>query len=415
MVRNASWPFLIGALAISGGAPVALADAVPVRTGLDVLIAQGFAPLRGKRIGLVTHRAATTADGRDAAVVLSRAPGVRLVALFAPEHGLRGAVPAGVRFGTARDRATGLPVYSLYGALRRPTPRMLQGMDALVVNLQDAGVRSYTYLSTLGLCMEAAATRNVELVVLDRPNPLGGEQMEGNSPNVLFRSFVGRYPVPYLHGMTFGELARMIQAEGWLVGRRRCRLTVIPMQGWRRHMLWHATGMRWVPTSPNVPDAETPRYLAATGIAGETSVVDVGAGTRFPFRVAGMPGLDGPAMAAHLNARGLPGVRFEPAVWTAAQGRYRGRLCAGVRLYIADGARAPLTRINFEILAAVLRVRPGVRLFLPARARMFDQVCGTDRVRRELHAGHSPEAVWSRWHTSGRAFAMQRQPYLLYS
>lgn len=414
MVRKASWPILIGAFVVARFVPAAVAGTVPVRTGLDVLVAQGFAPLRGKRIGLVTHGAAIAADGRDAVTVFSRAPGVRLVALFAPEHGLRGTVPAGVRSGSARDRATGLPVYSLYGAVRRPTPRMLRGIDALVVDLQDAGVRSYTYLSTLGLCMEAAAARGIALIVLDRPNPLGGERMEGNCPHASFRSFVGHYPVPYLHGMTFGELARMIRAEGWPGGRRGGRLTVIPMQGWRRDMGWRETGLRWVPPSPNVVDDETPRYLAATGIVGETAVLDVGAGTRYAFRVAGMPGLDGVALAAQLNARGMPGVRFEPAVWTAMQGRYRGRQCAGVRLHIEDVARVSLTRINFEILAAVLRVRPGSTLFLPGRIRMFDLVCGTDRVRRELHAGHSPEAVWSRWDTCGRAFAVQRRPYLLY-
>lgn len=386
----------------------------PTYTGLDVLMMRDVSPLQGKRIGLITHRAGVTFEGKSAIDVLANAPEVKLVALFAPEHGIRGATAAGEKVSDTRDTATGLPIYSLYGSTRKPTARMLRGVDALVFNLQDVGVRSYTYLSTLGLCMEAAAENGLEFIVLDRPNPLGGNKIEGNLPSSAFRSFVGRYPVPYVHGMTFGELARMINAQGWLAGKRACKLTVVPMQGWRRNMMWEPTGRAWIPTSPNVPTAETPRFLAATGIAGELPALDVGVRTATPFTTVGAPGLNADALATTLNSRNLNGVSFQAANWVARHGAYKGSRCQGVRIQCEDAAKSQLTRINFEIIDAVRRQKPSLRLFPPARARMFDLVCGTDAVRKGLAAGQSPAALWQRWNRGSDTFQTKRKPYLLY-
>jgi uncharacterized protein YbbC (DUF1343 family) len=385
-----------------------------VKTGIEVLVERRFAPLKGRRVGLITNRAGVTSDGQMTIDLLANTPEVKLIALFAPEHGIRGTAEAGAKVGHSRDAKTGLPIYSLYGQTRKPTARMLRGLDALVYDLQDTGQRSYTYISTLGLCMEAAAEHDLAFFVLDRPNPLGGERIEGNIPTSAFRSFVGKYPIPYLYGLTAGELARMIQGEGWLGGKRRTKLTVIPLQNWRRDMTWEDTGLPWIPTSPNVPRAETSRLLAATGIAGELSALDVGVRTAEPFAVIGAPGLNAEAFAQTLNNRTLPGVAFQPAAWQSRFGPLRGKRCHGVRLAFPDPAQAEITRLNFEVLDALRRARPGLPLFPASRARMFDLVCGTDTVRKHLQAGVSVATIWKRWNADSVPFRRQREKYLLY-
>ena len=229
-----------------------------VRLGSEQLAANEFKELQGKRVGLITNPSGANHNGETTIELLRRAPGVRLLALFGPEHGVYGDVKAGERIPERTDARTGLPVHSLYGATRKPTPAMLQGLDVLVYDLQDTGVRSYTFISTMGLAMEACAEAGLEFVVLDRPNPLGGERVEGPPLDERFRSFVGQWNIPYAYGMTCGELARMINGEGWI--KKPCALTVVPMTGWRRSMVWHDTGLPWVPTSPNVPRADSPLY-----------------------------------------------------------------------------------------------------------------------------------------------------------
>lgn len=385
-----------------------------VRTGVDVLIAQDFAPLKGKRVGLITNRAGVTASGQATIDVLANAPGVKLVALFAPEHGIRGAASAGVKVSDTRDAKTGLPIYSLYGSTRKPIARMLRGLDVLVYDLQDTGQRSYTYISTLGLCMEAAAEKKLPFFVLDRPNPLGGERIEGNIPTSAFRSFVGKYPIPYLYGLTAGELAQMINGEGWLAGKRRVKLTVVAIEGWQRAMTWESTGLKWVPTSPNVPRAETPALLAATGIAGELSALDVGVRTSEPFAVIGAPALKSETFAQLLNRRNLPGVVFQPAVWQSQFGALQGKRCQGVRFSFPEPDKAELTRLNFEVLDAMRRSLPDVSLFPASRARMFDLVCGTDAVRKQLLSGVPVSEIWKRWNADSADFRLRRRKYLLY-
>lgn len=230
-------------------------------TGIDVLAAQNFAPLAGKRVGLITNATGVDRELRATADLLAAAPEVELLALFAPEHGVRGDRPAGERVASYVDVATGLPVHSLYGRTRAPTPEMLAGLDVLVYDIQDIGVRSYTYISTLGLAMRAAAQAGIAVMVLDRPNPLGGERVEGAPVEPGFESFVGAYPIPYVYGLTVGELARMIAGEGWLGEGVQVALEVVPLQGWRRDMDFRATGLPWVMTSPHIPTPESAAFM----------------------------------------------------------------------------------------------------------------------------------------------------------
>jgi uncharacterized protein YbbC (DUF1343 family) len=392
------------------------AGAPAVTTGLESLIALDFAPLKGKRIGLVTNPTGITSGMRTAIDVLSRAPDVKLVALFGPEHGVRGDAAAGAAVANARDAATGLPVYSLYGKTTRPTAGMLRGIDALVFDMQDIGSRSYTYVTTMGRCMEACAANNVTFIVLDRPNPLGGERIEGNITESGFRSTVGAYPIAYRHGMTVGELARMMNGEGWLPGGAKCDLRVIPMRGWRRSMSWDQTGLPWVPTSPHVPRAESALFYAATGIVGELSSLSIGVGYPLPFELAGAPGVGPEALARELNRRRIGGAIFRPASWRPYYGAMKGQLCGGVQIYLAGGMNIELTRLNFEIMDALRKVSPGRNLTAVSseETRMFDLSCGTDKVRKAFNRGSSSAEIWAAWNADAERFRAKRRPYLLY-
>ncbi len=400
----------------SVASPSLTPDAPAVKTGLESLIEQEFAPLRDKRVGLITNPTGITSGLRSAIDVLASAPAVKLTALFGPEHGVRGDVPAGRGVENSRDPRTGVPVFSLYGRVKKPTAAMVGGLDALVFDMQDIGARSYTYITTMGLCMEAAAENRLPFYVLDRPNPIGGERVEGNLLDLRFRSAVGAYPIPYCHGMTVGELARMINEKGWLANGARCRLTVIPMRGYRRAMRWEETGLPWVPTSPHIPHPRTAFYYAATGIAGELPSLSIGVGYTLPFELAGAPGVGAERMADELNRRGLKGVRFRAVYWRPFYAAFQGQLCGGTQIYLTDPAQAELTRINFEILDALRRISPARPLFGTSKNgdRMFDLVCGTDVVRRQLLAGRSAERIWTEWNAGSRAFRSARQPFLLY-
>lgn len=388
-----------------------------VQTGAAVLAEQGFAPLKGRRVGLVTNQTGILPDRRTTIDALHAAPGVRLAALFGPEHGVRGDAPAGKSVASSRDARTGLPVHSLYGATRRPTAAMLKGLDVLALDLQDIGSRSYTYISTLGAVMEGAARHNVPLIVLDRPNPLGGERVEGGPTEAAFRSFIGKYPIAYRHGLTMGELARMINGRGWLPGGARCDLTVIACRNLTRAARsWDALGLPWVRTSPNIPRPESAWHYAATGIVGELPTLSIGVGYPNPFAVAGAPGLDGAALARALERLSLAGFAFQPATWTPTHGRYAGRKCGGVQVRLTDRDRADLTRLNFALMDAVRRLEGRSRPFFAASAasKMFDLACGTDRIRKAFQAGASSDRLWEIWNTGRDRFRAERKPYLLY-
>ncbi len=385
-----------------------------VELGIDVLIDDGFKPLLGQRVGLITNPTGVTGDLRSTVDVLHAAEGVKLVALFGPEHGVRGAVPGGAHIEDARDEITGLPIRSLYGKHRKPTAEMLADLDVLVFDIQDIGSRSYTYISTMAVAMEGAAENGKRFIVLDRPNPVTGNKIEGRVLDMQYQSFVGYMPIPYVHGLTVGELARMINGEGWLKGGVKCDLQVVPMKGWRRDMWFDQTSLTWVPTSPHVPRAETSLYYAATGIMGELRVISEGVGYTLPFELCGTPDVNPQKLADELNNRRLPGVFFRPAYFQPYYGPYAKEMCGGVHILFTDRDQAALTPIQFHVMDAVRRLYPETQLFGNKRDAMFDKVCGTDRVRRMFLDGRPIEEIVGYWAQGVEEFRSRRAKYLLY-
>lgn len=380
-----------------------------VLPGIDVLRLNNFDILRGKRVGLVTNQTGITRDGQSTIDVLFRAPGVKLRALFGPEHGLRGVAVAGAHVKNGRDARTGLPIYSLYGSTRRPSSSMLRGLDAIVFDMQDIGSRSYTYISTLGEVMKACARSKVLCVVLDRPNPIGGNRIEGNMPRRL--SFVCPFPIPYCHGLTMGELAKLINGKGW--AGSRIQLRVVPMIGYKRDMTWRETGLPWIATSPNIPYAESATAYAATGIVGELSALSIGIGTNTQFMIAGAPGLDARRLEIELKRRRLPGLDFRAVQWVPSRGAHARKTCSGVQIVVTDMQRAPLSRVNFEIMDVVRKITPSIKFFSRG-AKMFDTVCGTPGIRQMFQSGKSSSHIWAAWNRGAAGFSVARKAYLLY-
>lgn len=417
MHLNKLQAFLVVAGMCAGPLAAAVGNERPVvQTGVDVLVADDFKPLTHKRIGLITNPTGVTWDLRSTVDVLHEAPQVELVALYGPEHGVRGDTHAGDHVADARDPATGLPVYSLYGATRKPTPEMLNGLDALVYDIQDIGCRSYTYISTMAEAMEAAAENDLAFYVLDRPNPLTGHRIEGRPLDPNFKSFVGAFEIPYIYGMTCGELAEMINNEGWLAHGVRCDLTVIRMRGWRRSMWFDQTGLPWVPTSPHIPRDDSALFYAATGIMGELRVINEGVGYTLPFELAGAPFIrDAEGFAMNMNDRRLAGVRFRPLYYKPYYiDRIKGQLCGGVQIHLLDRAQVDLTGIQFHIMDLVRSRYPDQPLFGAKRDAMFDKVCGTDEIRKMFLAGTDVAEIIRFWNAGRTAFERKRAQYLLY-
>ena len=387
-----------------------------VRLGNEVLADGHFKLLQGKRVGLLTNPSGVNRHLDSTIDVLRAAPGVKLVALFGPEHGIYGDVPAGDKVASRVDARTGLPVHSLYGQTFKPTPEMLNGLDALVYDLQDTGCRSYTFVSTMGVAMEACGEAGIEFIVLDRPNPLGGERLEGPMLDAKFRSLVGYWNVPYVYGLTCGELARMINGKGWI--KKPCRLTVVPMKGWQRSMVWRDTGLPWVPSSPHVPHGDSPLFQVATGMLGEIGSVSTGIGYTLPFECVAAPGLDPHQLAARLNGCQLPGVKFRPITYKPYYFAFSNQVVGGVQIYFTNPAGAPLTAINFYALEALKKVA-GLDLFAEAvkvnkSFDMFDKVNGTDATRKALQAGTPAAQIVASWKAGEAAFRKERRKYLLY-
>lgn len=392
------------------------ARSAQVKLGNEVIAEHNYQALRGKRLGLITNPSGVNHDLDSTIDVLRAAPQVNLVALFGPEHGIYGDVPAGDQVESRTDARTGLPVHSLYGATRKPSPQMLQGLDAVVYDLQDTGCRSYTFISTMGLAMEACGQAGIEFIVLDRPNPLGGDRVEGPLVADGFQSFVSRWNVPYVYGLTCGELARMINGEGWITNR--CKLTVVPMRGWKRSMVWHDTGLPWVPTSPHVPHGDSPLFQVATGMLGEIGGVSTGIGYTLPFQCIAAPDLDPQKTADLLNSYKLPGVRFKPVTYKPYYFSFQEQALGGVQLYFTDAAHAPLTAVNFYAVEAI-KTLTGRDLFDEAvksnrSFNMFDKVNGTDASRKALQSGVAAGQIAQSWHGDETAFRKQRKKYLLY-
>jgi uncharacterized protein YbbC (DUF1343 family) len=387
-----------------------------VKLGNEVLAAGHFRVLQGKHVGLLTNPSGVNRHLQSTIEVLRAAPGVKLVALFGPEHGVYGAAGAGDKVADTVDARTGLPAYSLYGKTFRPTPEMLAGLDAMVYDLQDTGCRSYTYISSMGEAMEACAEAGVEFVVLDRPNPLGGERIEGPMLERQFRSHVGYWNVPYVYGLTCGELARMINGEGLI--KKPCRLTVVPMKGWKRSMVWRDTDLPWVPSSLDVPHGDSALFQVATGMLGELGSVSIGIGYTLPFECIAVPGLDPHKFAEHLNGYQLPGVEFYPTSYKPYYFTFATQMVSGVQIFFTDRSKAPLTAINFYGYEALKTVADRDLFAESVKAKrsvnMFDKVNGTDATRKALQAGTPAAEIVASWKGGEDAFRKQRKKYLLY-
>lgn len=376
----------------------------PFMLGQDVLARNGYDLLRGKRVGLITNHTSFTGSGVPTRLAMKRA-GVNLVALYAPEHGIDGSITAGEHFSNKRDTLTGLTVYSLYGDTRKPTPQMLAPIDVMVFDLQDIGCRSYTYISTMLVAMEACGENGKEFVVFDHPNPLGGARVEGPPVATAWKSFVSQFNAPYVHGMTAGELAGMACGEGWI--KARPHLFVVKMQGWTRNMLWGDTGLTWHKTSPNIPYEHSPLLYVATGILGGAAGVDVGIGTDDPFGFAGARGINASVFCDQCRRWGFPGVSFAP---------YSNKGESGARLTINPRTPANITALDVYLLAELNHASHGsaVSHMRGDELNLFNKVYGSDSLRSQLKRGVTPSTIAGSWRSNEENFRSRRQRYLLY-
>ena len=393
-----------------------------VKTGIEVLRDRGFDILIGKRVGLVTNPSGVDRYLNSTVDILYNAPGVKLVALYGPEHGVRGDVYAGGKVADTKDEATGLPVYSLYGSTRKPTPEMLEGIDVMVYDIQDVGVRSYTFISTLGLVMEACAAKDIEVVVLDRPNPLGGNKIEGCYVEPQFNSFVSQYKIPYVYGLTVGELAELINEEGLNRGQKgnqtpvKCRLKVVPMEGWTRDMVYEDTKLPWVLPSPNIPFKDTPMYYAAAGVCGELyGFMNIGIGYTLPFQIFGALWLDPVRLKERLDSYNLPGISFRTIWFKPFSGSQKGELVKGLQYFFTDYEKARLTDTQFYVMQAVAELYPDKKAFeVITGFGLFDKVCGTDYVRLEFTKRYKVADIQDYWRKDEESFRRLSQRYHIY-
>lgn len=391
------------------------AQKIRIKTGIEVLKDERFRRLEGKRVGLITNPTGVDNHLKSTIDILHEAPNVRLVALYGPEHGVRGNAHAGDTIGGSIDPATGLPVYSLYGKTHKPTRDMLRDVDVLVYDIQDIGCRSFTYISTMGLAMQAAAEAGIDFIVLDRPNPLGGERVEGCVVEDGYTSFVSQYPIPYVYGLTCGELARLLNEEG-MIGAR-CRLQVVKMRGWRRRMDYAATGLPWVLPSPHIPHAETALFYPATGILGELGTLSIGVGYTLPFQLFAAPWIDAAQLARRMNALRVPGVSFRPIYLKPFYATFKGEFIQGVQVHLTDARRAALSELQFLAMQELATLYPShnpLQMADSVRLRMFDKVCGSPEIRRRFSRRFRWDDVRDYWMKDADAFRRLSRKYYLY-
>lgn len=388
-----------------------------VEPGVDVFFKEGFAAeLKGKRVGLVTNHTGVSSNLRPTyELFMQNAEGFKLVALFAPEHGFRGEVYADE---VCDDIASfkGIPVYSLYGKTRRPTAKMLENIDVIVYDIQDIGSRSYTYATTLFYVMEEAAKHKIPVIVLDRPNPIGGQMVDGPMLEEKWRSFLGYVNIPYCHGMTIGELARLFNSE-YKVG---CNLSIVPMRGWKREMSFKETSLPWIPTSPYIPEADSPLFYATTGIIGSLGVVNIGIGYTLPFKVVGAPWIKAEAFAEALNVQKLSGVKFVPFYYRPHFGLYKGKPCEGVLIVVANKETFKPLTVQYLLLGVLKTMYPAqIKKALDgldaSHKNLFCMACGNSQMLSLLT--EEKYAAWKliQYQKSDRdQFSVQRRKYLLY-
>jgi len=375
-----------------------------VKTGIDVLEEENFAPLAGKHVGLITNSTGCASDGKRTIDLLAHAPGVKLVALFSPEHGLEGSASEGAKVESTHAAAIGLPVYSLYGDVQRPDAQMLDGIDTLVFDIQDVGARFYTYITTLGYCLETAGKKGIEFYVLDRPNPINGAEVDGPMLDSDLRSFIGYFPMPIRHGMTVGELAEMFDLENHL----NAKLHVVKMQGWQRTDWFDETGQAWINPSPNLRNL-TEEILYPGVCLLEGANVSVGRGTDTPFEMAGAPWIDGRELATYLNGKKVQGVRFLPMDFKPLSGIFTGEVCHGVQIVLIDRQALEPTEMGVELLAALWRLSPQ-NFKLDGTLHLV----GSHKVLESIRTGESPGRIWYDWQENVERFKRVRAQYLLY-
>ena len=389
-----------------------------MRTGLDVLIEERLDILTGKKIGIITNHTGLDRHKIHIVDVLTNRPEFQVMSLFSPEHGIRGDQHGTVANGT--DTKTGLPLYSLYGSTRKPTTDMLWDIDALIFDIQDIGARFYTYISTMAHAMETAAEHGIPFIVLDRPNPITGSIVEGPVLDLALKSFVGIAPMPVRHGMTVGELARMFNGEGWLEGRVRCDLTVIPVKGWRRHLWYDETGLPWTKTSPNMPDLESATLYPGLCFLEATNVSE-GRGTETPFRQVGAPWIEASRLMEALNRQTSTGVQFSPVSFTPVDMKgwtmdptYEGEECHGISIHVTDRDRFQAVPFGIRLLCTIRDTHPDRFGWKTGSRRTMELLSGTRWIPQAIEDGEPTEAIVSRWQDDLEKFRMIRRKYLLY-
>ena len=390
-----------------------------VKPGIEVLRERGFEGLKGKRVGLITNPTGVDNKLKSTVDILHEADGVELVALYGPEHGVRGDVYAGDTVSNSVDPTTGVPVYSIYGKTHKPTPEMLKDIDVLLYDIQDNGCRSFTFISTMGLAMEACAENGKEFMVLDRPNPVGGNKIEGNLVEDSCISFVSQFPIPYLYGLTPGELAVYLNEEGLLPDGKKVKLSVVPMEGWKRDMSFAETGMPWVLPSPHIPNPDAAIYYPVSGILGELYYMNIGVGYTEPFKLFCAPWINGKQLADRMNALNLPGMMFRPLSIKPFYSTGKGENMQGIEVYVTDVEKAPLSLTQFYVMQELADLYPDKAVFKegnadPKRFSMFDKVSGSKEIRRRFAKNHKVADIIDYWNKDADAFHAKSAKYHLY-
>lgn len=391
------------------------AQKIKIKTGIEVLKEQNFKCIDGKRVGLITNPTGVDNQMRSTVDILHEAPNVKLVALYGPEHGVRGDSHAGDAVGSSIDSITGLPLLSLYGKTRKPTSEMLKGVDVLVYDIQDIGCRSFTYISTMGLAMEAAAENGIEVIVLDRPNPLGGNKVEGNLTEDDCISFVSQFKIPYLYGLTCGELAQMLNEEQ--PAAKRCKLQVVKMKGWKRKMNYTQTGLQWIPSSPHIPQPVSAFFYPVSGILGELGYISIGVGYTIPFQLFAASWIEADRLADRLNTLRLPGIQFRPIHLKPFYAFGKGEDLQGVQVHLMNYEAAALSEIQFLVMQEIAVLYPDRAVFShadPKRFRMFDQVSGSKQIRELFSKRNRWEDIRDYWYKDVDSFRKYSKRFHLY-
>ncbi|MCF7886432.1 MAG: DUF1343 domain-containing protein [Candidatus Marinimicrobia bacterium] len=381
-----------------------------IRLGVEVLLKEKIDIIKNKNVGLITNQTGVNSKLVATIDLFHQNDIINLVALFGPEHGVRGDLKAGKKGSHYTDKKSGVQVYSLYGSTRRPTKNMLKDIEVLVYDIQDIGCRSYTFISTMAYAMQAAKSNDIPFVVLDRPNPLGGKLVDGPILEAKFKSFLGLYPIPYVYGLTCGELAKLFNNEFNI----DCDLTVVKMKGWHRDMQFDETGLEWIPTSPHLPQSKTAMFYPTTGIIGELHTINIGIGYTLPFELIGTTWIDANGLARELNQRNIPGTYFRPIHYSPFYSSFKHKNLQGVQIHILDFAKFSPVEAQIHILTALKKLYPEQQIFNGTRTAMFDKVIGTAKVRQAIQNGKKSKEIIQGWQKDLRQFEKIRQQYFLY-